>query len=267
MDVAHQARRHGLATHESGWAVQLALLDHLEKIWKEPDCGIWEIRGEPKHFTHSKAMAWVAFDRAIKSAEMFGFEGPIDRWRQLRSVIHENVCTFGFDQALGSFVQCYGSKQLDASLLLLPAVGFLPIEDARIAGTIAAIERHLLVDGLVARYNTETQVDRLPPGEGVFLACSFWLVDAYVLQKRWSDARKLFDRVISLRNDVGLLSEEFDPRCHRLVGNFPQAFSHVALVNSAFNLTLAMKPVEQRAQLNPDELEPALSRDRGDQRQ
>jgi GH15 family glucan-1,4-alpha-glucosidase len=247
MDVAHQARRHGLATHESGWAVQLALLDHLEKIWKEPDCGIWEIRGEPKHFTHSKAMAWVAFDRAIKSAEMFGFDGPIERWRQLRAAIHESVCTHGFDHALGSFVQSYGSKQLDANLLLLPAVGFLPIEDERIAGTVAAIERGLLVDGLVARYNTETQVDGLPPGEGVFLACSFWLVDAYVLQKRWTDATKLFERVISLRNDVGLLSEEFDPRSQRLVGNFPQAFSHVALVNSAFNLTLALKPVEQRA--------------------
>jgi GH15 family glucan-1,4-alpha-glucosidase len=255
IDAMHQARRHGLVTQESGWAVQLALLDHLEKVWKEPDHGIWEVRGPRRCFTFSKVMAWVAFDRAIASAEMFGFEGPIDRWRQLRAEIRDEVCERGFDHELGSFVQCYGSKQLDASLLLLPTVGFLPIDDARIAGTIAAIERRLMVDGLVARYNTETDVDGLPPGEGVFIACSFWLVDVYVLQKRWEEAAKLFKRVSGLCNDVGLLSEEYDPRSRRLVGNFPQAFSHVALVNSALNLTLASKPVEQRAHSATGELE------------
>lgn len=247
VDAAHQARRSGLATHASGWAVQLALLDHLEQIWQEPDHGIWEIRGSPQHFTHSKVMAWVAFDRAIRSVEMFGFDGPIDRWRQLRAHIHADVCTRGFNAEVGGFVQYYGSKQLDASLLLLPAVGFLPIHDTRVHSTIAAIERDLLVDGLVARYDTGTLVDGLPPGEGAFLACTFWLADVYVLQNRGSDAIRLFKRVTSLCNDVGLLSEEYDPRSGRMVGNFPQAFSHLALVNTAFNLTLVTRPIEQRA--------------------
>ena len=255
MDAAHQARRSGLVTQESGWAVQLALLDHLAKIWKEPDHGIWEVRGGPRHFIHSKVMAWVAFDRAIKSAEMFGFDGPLELWRQLRAEIHAEVCARGYNVGLGSFVQCYGSNQLDASLLLLPLVGFLPVDDERVRGTVAAIERHLLVDGLVARYNTESHVDGLAPGEGVFLACSFWLVDVYVLQKRWGDAAELFKRAAGLCNDVGLLSEEYDPRTKRLVGNFPQAFSHVALVNSAFNLTLDERPVEQRAQTGSSPLE------------
>jgi GH15 family glucan-1,4-alpha-glucosidase len=247
VDAAHHARRSGLATHASGWPVQLALLDHLAQIWQEPDHGIWEIRGSPQHFTHSKVMAWVAFDRAIKSAEMFGFDGPVDRWRQLRADIHADVCARGFNTEIGSFVQYYGSRQLDASLLLLPAVGFLPIHDARVRGTIAAIERHLLVDNLVARYDTGTLVDGLPAGEGAFLACTFWLADVYVLQNRGSDAIRLFKRLISLCNDVGLLSEEYDRRSGRLVGNFPQAFSHLALVNTAFNLTLVTRPIEQRA--------------------
>jgi GH15 family glucan-1,4-alpha-glucosidase len=247
VDAAHHARRSGLAMHTSGWAVQLALLDHLAQIWQEPDHGIWEIRGSPQHFTHSKVMAWVAFDRAIKSAEMFGFDGPVDWWRQLRADIHADVCARGFNTEIGSFVQYYGSRQLDASLLLLPAVGFLPIHDARVGGTIAAIERHLLVDNLVARYDTGTLVDGLPAGEGAFLACTFWLADVYVLQNRGSDAIRLFKRLISLCNDVGLLSEEYDPRSGRLVGNFPQAFSHLALVNTAFNLTLVTRPIEQRA--------------------
>jgi GH15 family glucan-1,4-alpha-glucosidase len=255
VDAAHQARRSGLAMHASGWAVQLALLDHLAQIWQEPDHGIWEIRGNPQHFTHSKVMAWVAFDRAIKSAEMFGFDGPIDRWRQLRAEIHADVCERGFNTEIASFVQCYGSRQLDASLLLLPAVGFLPIHDARVRSTIAAIERHLLVDGLVARYDTGTLVDGLPPGEGAFLACTFWLADVYVLQNRGSDAIRVFKRLISLCNDVGLLSEEYDPRSGRLVGNFPQAFSHLALVNTAFNLTLVTRPIEQRARPESKKLE------------
>jgi GH15 family glucan-1,4-alpha-glucosidase len=255
VDAAHQARRSGLAIHASGWAVQLALLDHLAQIWQEPDHGIWEIRGNPQHFTHSKVMAWVAFDRAIKSAEMFGFDGPIDRWRQLRAEIHADVCARGFNTEIASFVQYYGSRQLDASLLLLPAVGFLPIHDTRVRSTVAAIERHLLVDGLVARYDTGTLVDGLPPGEGAFLACTFWLADVYVLQNRGSDAIRVFKRLISLCNDVGLLSEEYDPRSGRLVGNFPQAFSHLALVNTAFNLTLVTRPIEQRARPESKKLE------------
>jgi GH15 family glucan-1,4-alpha-glucosidase len=248
MDVYHQARRSGLSTTESGWEIQLAFLEHLKTIWNEPDEGIWEIRGTPRHFTHSKVMAWVAFDRAIKSAETFGFAGPIDEWRKLRAEIYDEVCTKGFDPELGIFVQSYGSKQLDANLLLMPLVGFLPVTDPRVAATIAAIERRLLRDGFVMRYDTGATDDGLPPGEGAFLACSFWLADAYTLQGRTADAELLFKRLIGLRNDVGLLSEEYDPRAKRLVGNFPQAFSHMALVVCAYNLTRAEKPVEQRAQ-------------------
>ena len=248
MDVHHQARRSGLSTNESGWPVQLAFLEHLKKIWQEPDEGIWEVRGAPRHFTHSKVMAWVAYDRSIKSAETFGLEGPLDEWRKLRDEICKEVCAKAFDNELGSFVQSYGSKQLDANLLLMPCVGFLPVSDPRVQGTIAAIECRLLRDGFVMRYDTAETDDGLPPGEGAFLACSFWLVDVYVLQGRIADAERLFRRLIALRNDVGLLSEEYDTRRKRLVGNFPQAFSHVALVNTAYNLTRAEKPVEQRAQ-------------------
>jgi GH15 family glucan-1,4-alpha-glucosidase len=253
MDALHQARRHGLAASESGWAMQQAFLSHLEHIWAEPDEGIWEVRGEPRHFTYSKVMAWVAFDRAVKSAEDFELDGPRERWRQLAAEIHADVCRRGFDAELGSFVQSYGSKQLDASLLLLPEVGFLPPDDPRVRGTLRAIEQRLLIDGFVMRYDTEKEHDGLPPGEGAFLACSFWLVDAYVLQNRWSDARRLFDRLLALRNDVGLLSEEYDPRTGRLVGNFPQAFTHVALVNSALNLAHGERPVEQRSQPEREE--------------
>jgi GH15 family glucan-1,4-alpha-glucosidase len=248
MDVQHQARRSGLSTNESGWDTQLKFLEHLAHIWNEPDEGIWEVRGEPRHFTHSKVMAWVAFDRSIKSAETFGLPGPTDDWRKLREEICEEVCAKGYDPELGTFVQSFGSKQLDASLLLLPTVGFLPISDPRVEGTIAAVERRLLRDGFVMRYDTQQTDDGLAPGEGAFLACSFWLVDVYVLQGRLADAERLFRNLISVRNDLGLLSEEYDPRVQRLVGNFPQAFSHMALVNSAYNLTRAEKPVEQRAQ-------------------
>jgi GH15 family glucan-1,4-alpha-glucosidase len=251
MDVHHQARRCGLSTNESGWDAQIKFLQHLRDIWHEPDQGIWEMRGPPQHFTYSKVMAWVAFDRAIKSAETFGLEGPIDEWRKLREAICEEVLECGFDKKLGSFVQAYGSDQLDASLLLLPAVGFLPVDDPRVANTIAAIERRLVRDGFVIRYSTEDVKDALPPGEGAFLACSFWLVDVYVLQGRYDDAERLFGRLVGLCNDVGLLSEEYEPRAKRLVGNFPQAFSHLALVNSAYNLTRVHKPVQQRAQDEP----------------
>jgi GH15 family glucan-1,4-alpha-glucosidase len=247
MDVHHQARRCGLTTNETGWAAQLEFLNHLKKCWREPDQGIWEMRGPPQHFTYSKVMAWVAFDRAIKSAKTFGLEGPIDEWRKLRQMIREEVCAHGFDPTLGSFVQAYGSKQLDANLLLIPCVGFLPIADPRIAGTVAEVERQLLSGGFVMRYRTQDVADALPAGEGAFLACSFWLVDVYMLQNRFADAERLFRRLVDLRNDLGLLSEEYDPHAKRLVGNFPQAFSHLALVNSAYNLTLARKPVEHRA--------------------
>src|SRR5262249_31452888 len=188
---------------------------------------------------------WVAFDRAIRAVEIHGLEGPVEHWRQLRREIHKEVCERGFDRTLGSFVQTYDFQDLDASLLLIPLVGFLPIDDPRVAGTIAAIEKHLFVDGLVVRYDTHKSEDGLPPGEGAFLACSFWLVDAYALQGRVAEARRLFERLLAMRNDVGLLSEEYDPKDRRLIGNFPQAFSHVALVLSAFNLSRADKPAEK----------------------
>jgi GH15 family glucan-1,4-alpha-glucosidase len=227
--------------------MQIAFLKHLETAWTEADESIWEVRSGPKHFTYSKVMAWVAFDRAIKSAEEYQLDGPLDRWRTLRMEIHADVCRKGFDPQQQSFVQSYDSKELDASLLLLPVVGFLPPQDPRVIGTIEAIERRLMVGGFVQRYDTSRSDDGLPPGEGAFLACSFWLVDAYVMLGRLDDAQALFKRLAALCNDVGLLSEEYDPQSKELLGNFPQAFSHVALVNSAFNLTRAAKPAEQRA--------------------
>jgi GH15 family glucan-1,4-alpha-glucosidase len=247
MDALHQARRGSLDASEASWALQRALLDHLEGVWDTPDRGIWEVRGDARHFTYSKVMAWVAFDRGVRAVESSGLQGPVDRWRALRSRIHGEVCARGFDPGLGSFVQSYGSAELDASLLLLPTVGFLPATDPRIRGTIEAVERRLFVDGFLLRYDTATSDDGLPAGEGAFLACSFWLVDAYVLLGRVAEARRLFQRLLLLRNDVGLLAEEYDTRAKRLVGNFPQAFSHVALVNSAHNLARATKPAEQRA--------------------
>jgi GH15 family glucan-1,4-alpha-glucosidase len=247
MDALHHARQGGLASNESDWTLQRAVLDHLEEVWTKMDEGIWEVRSGPRHFTHSKVMAWVAFDRAIKSAEAFNLEGPLDRWRQLCHEIHDEVCRLGFDPELGSFVRSYGSKDLDASLLLLPMVGFLAPEDPRVRGTVDAIERKLLVNGLVMRYDTTKSEDGLPSDEGVFLACSFWLVDAYVLLGRKDDARRLFERLLTICNDVGLLSEEYDPRTSRLLGNFPQALSHIALINSAFNLNEAAKPAKQRS--------------------
>jgi len=236
MDALYQARVHGLAKEQPAWALQRALLAHLERIWREPDEGIWEIRGDRRHFVHSKVMAWVAFDRAVRTVEEHGLDGPVDRWRKLRAQIHAEVCERGFDESLGSFVQSYGSKDVDASLLLIPLVGFLPADDARVRGTIEAVERELLRDGLLLRYRTHEQVDGLPPGEGVFLPCSFWLVDCYELLGRHDDAHALFDRLVGLANDVGLLAEEYDPAAKRQLGNFPQAFTHLALVNSAFNV-------------------------------
>jgi GH15 family glucan-1,4-alpha-glucosidase len=227
------------------------LLDYLARAWPRTDHGIWEIRGEPRQFVHSKAMAWVAFDRAVRTVEEQGLDGPVDEWRAVRDVIHTEVCERGYDAELGSFVQSYGSKELDASLLMLPLVGFLPASDSRIRGTIEAIERDLVEDGFVLRYRTQSVVDGLPPGEGVFLPCSFWLVDCLELIGRSDDARRLFDRLVNLANDVGLLSEEYDPAAKRLLGNFPQAFTHLALVNSAYNLVPELPSPMHRRHAKP----------------
>ncbi|HWZ68471.1 MAG TPA: glycoside hydrolase family 15 protein [Stellaceae bacterium] len=248
LDALYHAQSHGLPPHKHGDAVGTVLLKHLARIWDQPDEGIWEVRGPRQHFTHSKVMAWVAFDRAVKILERRDSTGKTtNRWRHLRDRIHADVCRKAFDPGLGSFVQAYGSKALDASLLLLPLVGFLPPTDPRIIGTVAAIEQRLVVDGFVYRYDTGEMVDGLPPGEGMFLACSFWLADNFILQGRVTEARELFERLLALCNDVGLLAEEYDPHLGRQLGNFPQAFSHVALVNTAFNLTRSQGPAEQRA--------------------
>jgi GH15 family glucan-1,4-alpha-glucosidase len=237
MDVLHRIRQAGIQPDPESWQVQLALLEFLESAWKEPDRGIWEVRGPRRHYTHSKVMAWVAFDRAVRDAEEYGLEGPADRWRRERDAIRSEVLERGYDKDLGCFTQHYGSKILDASLLRIPLVGFLPAIDPRMRRTLAAIERGLLRDGLVERYPARPEVDSLPPGEGVFLPCSFWLADNLALTGRRDDALHLFERLLSLRNDVGLLSEEYDPGSRRLLGNFPQAFTHVALVNTARNLS------------------------------
>ncbi|HTV15097.1 MAG TPA: glycoside hydrolase family 15 protein [Acidobacteriaceae bacterium] len=228
----HRLQRHT----KDHFRVLVLLLEHLEKIWDEPDAGIWEVRGGLRQFTYSKVMAWVAFDRALKSADKLKMEVPVRKWTALRDRIHQQVCTMGFNRRKNSFVQYYGSHQLDASLLLLPLVGFLPFSDPRIQGTIAAIEEELIVDGLVMRYETGKVPDGLPGGEGMFLACSFWMVSCLHAMGRRRDAERMFKRLLRLRNDVGLLAEEYDVRRRRLVGNFPQAFSHIALVNSAFRL-------------------------------
>jgi len=236
LDALYVARQAGLAYDERSWSVECAMVGHLEKIWNEPDDGIWEVRGGRRHFTHSKVMAWVAFDRAVRSATEFGLDGPVDHWRAVRDAIHAQVCERGFDAQQNSFVQSYGSSALDASLLLIAVVGFLPPEDPRIRGTLAAIEKGLLRDGLVLRYDTGDSKDGLPPGEGAFLACTFWLADNYLLQGRIDDAQAAFDRLLAYRNDVGLLAEEYDPVAKRQLGNFPQAFSHLALINTATGL-------------------------------
>ncbi len=238
MDALYQARKVGLTILDSdSWDFQVNLMEHLETIWRDADEGIWEVRGGRRCFTFSKAMAWVAFDRAVRSAEEWDLHGPVERWRSLRDEAHEMICRKGFSTEKNSFKQSFGSDQLDASLLLLPLVGFLPIDDPRIRGTVDAVERELIRDGLVLRYNTAAgEGDGLPPGEGVFLACSFWLADVMVLQGRYDEATALFTRLLALSNDVGLLAEEYDPRVSRLVGNFPQAFSHIGLINTALNL-------------------------------
>ena len=253
LDTFYVARRAGLCTSAETWAVESSLVLHLETIWQEPDEGIWEVRGGRRHFTHSKVMAWVAFDRAVRSIEEFGLDGPVERWREIRARIHAEVCERGFDPKQNAFVQSFGDSTLDASLLLVPIVGFLPPDDPRVQGTVAAIERKLLRDGFVLRYDTGAEVDGLPPGEGAFLACSFWLVDNYVLLGRYDEACALFERLLALRNDVGLLAEEYDPHARRQLGNFPQAFSHLALINAAHSLSTA----DGAARLRSQQAEPA----------
>jgi GH15 family glucan-1,4-alpha-glucosidase len=252
LDALHQARVRDLEISKEAWALQRRLLRYLEDAWKEPDEGIWEVRGPRRHFTHSKVMAWVALDRGVQAVERFGRPGPADRWRDVRSEIHREVLERGFDVELNSFTQSYGSKRLDASLLVIPLVGFLPADDPRMIGTVAAIERDLVHDDLVYRYAHDEEgriVDGLPPGEGAFLPCTFWLADNLALQGRLDEAEALFERLLDLRSDLGLLAEEWDPSTRRQLGNFPQAFTHVALVNTAFNLDrqAAARPMEQRA--------------------
>ena len=238
MDTLHLARGAGLKADPAVWGFLVALLGFLEVHWQQPDEGLWEVRGPRRHFTHSKVMAWVAFDRAIKDAQADGLDAPIERWCQVRDAIHAQVCERGFAARSNTFVQAYDSPHLDASLLLIPQVGFLPADDPRVRGTIEAIERHLLVNGLVLRYSTETDVDALPAGEGTFLPCSFWLADSYVLTGRRAEGEALFERLLALSNDVGLLAEEYDPRAARMLGNFPQALTHMALVNTARLLSI-----------------------------
>lgn len=250
MDCLYVARTSGIEADDDAWNVQCAMLDWLEGSWQEPDEGIWEVRGPRQQFTFSKVMVWTAFDRAVRSIEQLHLDGPLDRWRVLRDHIHADTCEYGFDRDRGAFTQAFGSPRLDASLLLIPIVGFLPARDVRVMGTIDAIQRELMHSGFVRRYATREDVhniDGLPGTEGAFLACSFWLVDALVLAGRIDEAQNLFERLLALRNDVGLLSEEYDPRARRLVGNFPQAFSHVALINSAHNLSAVHGPALERA--------------------
>jgi GH15 family glucan-1,4-alpha-glucosidase len=246
MDALHVARKNGIDCDDNAWKLEQHLATFLETIWRDPDEGIWEVRGPRRDFTHSKVMAWVAFDRMVKAVERFGLKGPVEHWRKLRDEVHADVCQNGFNEKLNAFVQYYGSEETDASLLMLPLVGFLRPEDPRLKGTVGMIERTLLMDGFVARYITHEHVDGLPPGEGAFLPCSFWLADNYCLLGRWDEARALFERLLALTNDVGLISEAYDSKHQRLVGNFPQAFTHVALVNTAMNLSKAGGPAEQR---------------------
>jgi GH15 family glucan-1,4-alpha-glucosidase len=248
MDALLQARHGGLEAEDAAWRLQLALMAHLERSWERPDEGIWEVRGERRHFTHSKVMAWVAFDRAVRMVEECGQEGPSDRWRALRDQVHKEVCERAWDGERRTFTQSYGSKTLDAATLMIPIVGFLPPDDERVVGTVEAIQRELMAEGFVLRYDSAEAGDGLPPGEGAFLPCSFWLADCLALMGRRDEAEALFERLTGLANDVGLLAEEYDPKLGRQVGNFPQAFTHVGLVNTAMNLGRGQRsPVERRS--------------------
>jgi GH15 family glucan-1,4-alpha-glucosidase len=243
----HASRRYGIDGSDEGWALQRVIIEHLEQIWREPDAGIWEVRGPPRQFVHSKLMAWLAFDRMIASARMFSLQGPIEHWQRIRDEIHDDICRNGFNAERNSFVQYYGGSNVDAALLFIPLLGFLPPHDPRVTGTVAAIERELLHDGLVCRYSVMGEVDGLPGNESAFLACSFWLCDVYRLCGRQADAVALFERLLGLANDLGLLSEEYDAGSGRQLGNFPQAFSHVGLINTANTLSGADGTAEQRA--------------------
>jgi GH15 family glucan-1,4-alpha-glucosidase len=248
MDAFYSAQVHGIAAEDDALNVLEKLLEFLETHWELPDSGIWEIRGPEQRNTHSAVMAWVAFDRAVKSAERFGLTGPVERWRALRDQIHREVCTRGFDAERGVFVQAYENKALDAALLRIPLVGFLPANDPRVARTADAIARDLCDDGFVLRYRPEETPDGLPHNEGAFLLCSFWLADNFAMMGREKEAREIFERLLSIRNDVGLLAEEYDPRTQRFLGNFPQAFSHVGLINTAHNLSLPKGPADRRSE-------------------
>jgi GH15 family glucan-1,4-alpha-glucosidase len=247
MDALHVARKYRIEPDLDAWRVQKALMGLIAERWGDPDDGIWEVRGARRHFTHSKLMAWVGVDRMISAVEQYDLEGPLEEWRALRARIHDDICRRGFDPGRNSFVQSYGGRELDASLLLIPIVGFLPPTDPRVVGTVEAIRRELTVDGFVLRYRPESGVDGLTGGEGAFLACSFWLADALALMGRRNEATEIFERLLSIRNDLGLLAEEYDPRARRQLGNFPQAFSHIGLINTAQNLTLAHGPARRRA--------------------
>jgi GH15 family glucan-1,4-alpha-glucosidase len=237
MDMMHVARKHNVDYDHEAWSLERVLLDSLESRWREPDASIWEVRGKPRQFTYSKVLAWVAFDRAVKAVERHGLEGPVERWRRLRDAVHRDVCEHGYDAGRKAFVQYYGSNELDASLLMISKLGFLPARDPRMAGTVEAVRRELMEDGFVRRYlQHDDGVDGLAPGEGAFLPCSFWLADNLAMMGRRDEARELFERLLAVRNDVGLLAEEYDPRARRQLGNFPQALSHIALINTAENL-------------------------------
>jgi GH15 family glucan-1,4-alpha-glucosidase len=246
LDLLHQTRRHGLEHDQNSWAFERAVLDFLERDWDQPDEGIWEVRGPRRHFTHSKVMVWVALDRVVSDVENYHLEGPVDRWRALRAEVHEQVCREGYDADRGTFVQYYGSRELDANLLTIPLIGFLPPDDERVVRTVEAIQRELMVDGFVRRYRSAQELDGMPHGEAAFLPCTFWLADALGLMGRKDEAREIFERLLSIRNDVGLLAEEYDPRSGRQQGNFPQAFTHVSLVNTARNLTDESGPARNR---------------------
>jgi GH15 family glucan-1,4-alpha-glucosidase len=254
MDAMHLGREMKIASAPIHWHLQKHLVDFVEANWMKPDEGIWEIRGPRRHFTHSKLMTWVAMDRAVRAVEEFGLEGDVERWRKVRQTIHDEVCTEGYHAERKAFTQFYGSDKLDASLLMMPLVGFLPATDERVRSTVERIEQELVVDGFVQRYHPEesVSVDGLPPGEGSFLPCSFWLVDCLHLMGREDEARALFERLLAARTSLGLLSEEYDTARHRLIGNFPQAFSHVGLINTARNLSPKLGPAEHRAHLGPD---------------
>ncbi|MBL0420670.1 glycoside hydrolase family 15 protein [Ramlibacter sp. AW1] len=248
LDTLHVGRKFNLERNEDAWSLQRTILKQLEQDWNKTDEGIWEVRGGQKHFTHSRLMCWTAFDRGVKAVEEFGLDGPVERWREVRARIHADICTHGWNPDKRSFVQFYGGTSLDASLLLMAQVGFLSADDPRFIDTVAAIERELMQDGLVLRYRPADTPDGLPGDEGAFLACSFWLVDAYVMMGRRDEALALFEHLLALRNDLGLLAEEYDATLGRQLGNFPQAFSHIALVNAAHNLASSHGPAPQRAE-------------------